>query len=105
MAAAKVEYNKLLKKKLREPDERKDHSGKTHVNHLHAFIACKSLYVVLWKLHDAFRAEAELASGSAEDIAKDVVLGKLFTHNALMDRIDTMSIRETLDYALSMVHD
>jgi hypothetical protein len=39
----------------------------------------------LWKLHDAFRSEAELAGGSAEDIAKDVALGELFTHNALMD--------------------
>ena len=49
--------------------------------------------------------EAEAACGIAEDIAKDVALGELFTHNALMDRIDTMSIRETLDYALNMVHE
>ncbi len=38
-------------------------------------------------------------------MAKDVALGELFTHSALMDRIDTMSIRETLDYALNMVHE
>ena len=38
-AAAKVEDNKLLKRKLREPDGWKDHSGKTHVKHLHAFTA------------------------------------------------------------------
>jgi len=104
-AAAKVEDNKLLKRKLREPDEWKDHSGKTHVKHLQAFVACKSMSTILWKLHDAFRAEAKYAGGNAEDIAKDVALEELFTHNALMDRIDTMSIRETLDYVLYMVHD
>ena len=104
-AVAKVEDNKLFKRKLREPDEWKDHSGKTHVKHLHAFTACKSMSAILWKLHDAFRAKAELASGGAEDIAKDVALGELFTHSARMDRIDTMSIRETLDYALNMVHE
>jgi hypothetical protein len=32
-------------------------------------------------------------------------LGELFIHNTLMDRIDTMSIRETLDYALNRVHE
>ena len=60
---------------------------------------------ILWKLHDAFRTEAESASGNEANIAKDVALGELFTHSALMDRIDTMSIRETLDYALNMVHE
>ena len=60
---------------------------------------------ILWKLHDACRAEEESPSGSVEDIAKDVALGELFTHSAPMDRIDTMSIRETLDYALNMVHE
>jgi hypothetical protein len=59
----------------------------------------------MWKLHDAFRAEAEATCGCAEDIAKDVLLGELFTHSALMDRIGAMSIRETLDYALNMVHE
>ena len=104
-AAAKVEDNKILKRKLREPDEWKDHAGKTHVKNLQAFTACKSMSAILWKLHDAFRLEAELAGGSAEEIAKDVALGELFTHNALMDRIDTMSTRELLDYALNMVHE
>jgi hypothetical protein len=66
---------------------------------------CKSMSAIVWKLHDAFRTEAELASGSAEDVAKDVALRELFIHSALMDRIDTMSIRETLDYALNMVHE
>jgi hypothetical protein len=105
-AAAKVEDNKPLKRTLpREPDEWKDHSGKARVKHLQAFTACKSMFAILWKLHDAFRAEAEATCGIAEDIAKDVTLGELITHNALMDRIDTMSIRETLDYALNMVHE
>ena len=91
-AAAKVEDNKLLKRKPREPDEWKDHSGKIHVKHLHAFNACQSMSPILWKLHDAFRAEVESACGSAEDIAKDIMLGELFTHIALKDRIDTMNV-------------
>ena len=60
---------------------------------------------ILCKPHDAFRVEAKAAGGITEDIAKDVALGELFTHSALMDRIDTMSIRATLDYALNMVHE
>jgi hypothetical protein len=52
--AAKAEDNKLLKRKLREPDEWKDHSGETHVKHLHALTAYKSMYVIMWKMHDAF---------------------------------------------------
>jgi hypothetical protein len=103
-AVAKVEDNKLLKRKLREPDEWKDHSGKTRGRNLQAFTACKSMYAILLKLHDAFREEAELAGGSVGDLAKDVALGELFIHSALMNRIDTMSIRETLDYALNMVY-
>ena len=104
-AFVKVEDNKLLKRKLREPDEWKDHSGKTHVKHLQAFIACKSIFAILWKLRDAFRGEAKVAGGSTEGIAKDVALGELFTQSALMDRIDTMSVQENLDYALNMVHE
>jgi hypothetical protein len=104
-ADAKVEDSKLLKRKLREPNEWKGQSGKTHVKHLQAFTACKSMSDIMWKLHEAFRTEAESAGGSAEDIAKDVALGELFTYIALMDRIDTMSIRETLDYVLNMVHE
>ena len=33
-AVVKVDDNKLLKRKLREPDRWKDPSGKTHVQHL-----------------------------------------------------------------------
>ena len=43
----KVDDNKLLKRKLREPDEWKDPSGKTHVQHLHAFTTCKSMYAIM----------------------------------------------------------
>ena len=63
------------------------------------------MFAILWKLHDAFRSETESTRGSAAYIANDVALGELFTHIALMYRIDTMSIRETLDYALNMVHE
>ena len=55
-AVAKVEDNKLLKRKLREPDKWKNHSSKTHVKHLQVFTACKSMFAIMWKLHDAFRA-------------------------------------------------
>ena len=57
-AVAKVEDNKLLKRKLREPDEWKDHSGKTNVKHLQAFTAFRTIYAIMWKLHNAFWAEA-----------------------------------------------
>ena len=40
-AVAKVEDNKLLKRKRREPEEWKDTSGKTNAKHLEAFTACK----------------------------------------------------------------
>jgi hypothetical protein len=74
-AAAKIEDNKLLKRKLREPDEWKDHAGNTHVKHLQAFTACKSMSAILWKLHDAFRTEAEFAGSNAEDTANDHCAG------------------------------
>ena len=86
-AAAKVEDN-MLKRKLRESYEWTDHSGKTHVRHLQAFTACNSMSAIMWKLHDAFGVEAKLADGNAEDITKDVAMGELFTHIALMGRID-----------------
>ena len=35
-------------------------------------------------------------------VAKDILLGELFTYNALLDKLDDMSVRETLDYALNM---
>ena len=61
---------------------------------------------IMSKLHDAFRSKAgSTTGGSAADIAKDVALREMFTHTALMDRIDTISIHETLDYALNMVHE
>ena len=47
---SKEKDNKLLKRKLKEPDEWKDNAGKTHVKHLNAFTACKSMSALLWKL-------------------------------------------------------
>jgi len=39
--AAKIENGKLLKRKLKEPDEWVDYAGKTHHKHLQAFTTCK----------------------------------------------------------------
>jgi hypothetical protein len=44
---AKANDNKFLKRKLMEPDEWKDHTGKTHRKHLLAFTACKSMSAIL----------------------------------------------------------
>jgi len=43
--------------------------------------------------------------GDPEEADKDVRLGELYTHKALMDRIDEMSVRELLEYALNFVHE
>ena len=53
--AAKIEDGKLRKRRLKDPDEWVDNAGKTHQKHLQAFIACKSLSEILWRLLDAFR--------------------------------------------------
>jgi hypothetical protein len=50
---AKANDNKFLKRKLKEPDEWKDHTGKTHRKHLLAFTACKSMSAILWRLLDS----------------------------------------------------
>jgi len=39
----KKKDNTFLKRKLKEPDKRKDHAGKNHIKHFNAFTACKSL--------------------------------------------------------------
>jgi hypothetical protein len=100
---AKTEDGKLLKRKLKEPDEWVDSAGKTHQKHLQAFTSCKSLSEILWRMLDAFRLSMA-NSGDMEAIEKDVRLGELYTHKALMDRIDEMSVWELLEYALNCVH-
>jgi hypothetical protein len=44
-------------------------------------------------------------SGDSAATDRDVRLGELYTHKALMDRIDEMSVRELLEYALNFVHE
>jgi len=85
--AAKIEDGKLLKRKLKEPDEWVNHAGKTHQKHLQAFTACKSLSEIVWRLLDAFRLSMA-SSGDPETTDKDVRMGELYTHKALIDRID-----------------
>ena len=102
--AAKTEDTKLLKRKLKEPDELVDNAGKTHHKHLLAFTVCKSMSEILWRLLDAFR----LSMASSRDAAatdKDVRLGELFTHKFLMDLINNLSVRDLLEYALNFSHE
>ena len=104
--ASKPSDRKFLKRKLKEPDEWKDHKGKTHTVHLQMFTACKTMSAILWRLFDNFRDEAE-ANGEADVsiISKDVRLGELFSYSDLMDKIDDMSPRELFEYALNTVHE
>jgi len=44
---AKSEDAKLLKRKLKEPDEWINNAGKTHHKHLQAFTACKTMSEIL----------------------------------------------------------
>ena len=37
--------------------------------------------------------------------SKDVRLLELLTHAVLVDKIDNMSVMETLEYAMNMVHE
>jgi len=91
----KKKDNKSLKSKLKEPVEWKDHAGKTHRKHLHSFTACKSMSALLWKLKDEYMEEMK-DSGDVAATSKDVRLSELLTHADLMDKIDNMSVRETL---------
>jgi hypothetical protein len=102
--AAKIEDDKLLKRKLKEPDEWVDNVGKTHQKHLQAFTTCKSLSEILWRLLDVFRLSMA-NSGNPETIDKDVRLGEFYAHKALMDRIDEMPVWELMEYALNFVHE
>ena len=99
---SKEKDNMLLKWKLEKPDEWKDNAGKTHVKHLNAFRTCKSMSDLLWKLLDEHREDMR-DSGDADATAKDVKLPELF--NDLMDKLDSLSVREVIEYALNTVHD
>ncbi len=101
--AAKIEDGKLLKRKLKEPDEWVDHASKTHQKPLHASPACQSLSQFLWRLLDAFY----LSLANSRDLVateKDVRLGELYTHKALMDRIDELLSMRDLMYTHSILH-
>jgi hypothetical protein len=54
-----------VKRKLKEPNEWKDHAGKTHLKHLHAFTACKSMSTLLLKLLDEYMGEMKDSSDEA----------------------------------------
>ena len=56
---AKANDNKFPKRELKEPDEYKDHTGKTHRKHVLAFTACKSMSAILWRLLDYHAAMAD----------------------------------------------
>ena len=94
----------LLKRKLKEQDERKDHAGKTRVKHLHAFTACKSMFALLWRLLDEHMEDMK-DSGDEDATNKDMKLSEMLTHNDLMDTLDNFSVREVLEYDLNTVHE
>jgi hypothetical protein len=100
---AKANDNKFVKRKLKEPDEWKDHTGKTHRKHLLAFPACKSMSAILWSLIDFLVTEAD--PNDAKESNKEVRLLELLTHADLTDTLDDMSERELLEYALNTVHE
>ena len=93
---------KFPKRKLKEPDEWKDHIDKTHRKHLLAFTACKSMLAILWRLLDYHAAEAD--PKDLRDCSKEVRLSELLTHAELIDKLDDMTERELLEYALNVVH-
>jgi len=99
----KVNDNKLLKRKLKEPDEWKGHTGKTYRRHLMAFTACKSISVIPWKLLDYRVAMSDPTD--AKGRVKEVRLSELLlTHADLANNLDDILERELLEYALNTVH-
>jgi hypothetical protein len=98
----KEKDNKSMKRKLKEPDEWKDHVGKTHLKHVQAFTACKSMSALLWKLLDKYREEMK-DNGEEAATSKDVRLSELLKHADLMDTVDNMSVRGTLECAINTV--
>jgi hypothetical protein len=59
---------------------------------------------LLWKLLDEYMEEMK-DIGDEAATSKDIRLSELLTHADLMDKIDIMSLRETLEYALNTVHE
>jgi hypothetical protein len=100
----KEKDNKSMKRNLKEPNEWKDHAGKTHVKHLHAFTTCKSMSALLWNFLDEYKGEMKNIGDDA-GTSKDVRLSELVTYTDLIGKIDNMQVRETLEYALITVHE
>ena len=97
-ADTKANDNKFLKRKLMEPDEWKDNTGKTHRKNVLALTACKSMSVILWRLLDFHVAGAD--PNDARDNNEE-----LLTYADLTDQLENMSKREPLEYALNTVHE
>jgi len=100
---AKANDNNFLKRKLKERDEGKTHTGKTHRKHVLAFPTCKSMSAILWRLLDFHVAEAD--PDDVRERSKEVRLSELLTHVDLMDKLEDMSERKLLEYALNTVHE
>jgi len=83
---AKANDGKFPKRKLKEPDEWKDHTGKTHKKHLMAFTACQTMWAILWRLLDFHVAEAD--PNDAKESSKEVHLSELLTHADLTDNLN-----------------
>jgi hypothetical protein len=101
---AKANDNKFLKRKLKEPEEWKDSTGKTHKKHKMAFDACKSMSSMLWELLDHHRDDMS-QSGDAKATAKEVHLSELLSYSDMVDKLENMSVREILEFALNTVHE
>ena len=95
--------NKLLKRKFKEPGLWKDHTGKSQRKHLLVFTACKSMSEILWRLLDFHVAKAD--PNDARENIKEVRLSELLTHADISDKLEDMSERELLEYALNTVHE
>ncbi len=85
----KANDNKFLKRKLKNPDEWKDHTGKTHRKYLLVFTACTSTSAILWRLLDYHAAM--VYPNDAKEWSKEVRLSELLTHADLSDNSDEMS--------------
>jgi hypothetical protein len=100
---AKVNDNRFLKRKLKEPDEWKDHTGKTHRKPLLFFTACKSMSAILWSQLDYH--VALLDPNDAKERSKEVRLSELLMHVDLTEKLNDIWERALLEYALNTVHE